>query len=100
MSAVVAAILLVLGTAFLAVSSIGAVRLPDFFTRAHAVAKSETLGLFLVVAGLAVHNGLTAATPRLVFIAVFALIANATAMHAVSRAAIRTGQRPMSRRTP
>ncbi len=100
MSTAVAAGLLVVGTAFLTVSAIGSIRLPDFFTRAHAVAKSETLGLFLVVLGLAVHHGLAAATPRLLFIAFFALIANATAMHAVARAAMRSGHRPLSETPP
>jgi multicomponent Na+:H+ antiporter subunit G len=99
-STVVAVALLLVGTAFLTVSAIGSVRLPDFFTRAHAVAKSETLGLFLVVVGLAVQNGVAPATPRLLFIAVFALIANATAMHAVARSAVRAGQRPLSETPP
>jgi hypothetical protein len=49
---VVSTILISLGMFFLTVSALGLVRLPDLYTRAHAVAKSETLGLMLVFVGL------------------------------------------------
>lgn len=87
----VAATLIVAGTFFLAVSALGLVRLPDFYTRAHAVAKSESFGLVLIVAGLLVHHRLGPGSVQLVLIAAFALIANTTAMHALARAARRVG---------
>jgi multicomponent Na+:H+ antiporter subunit G len=43
--------LMVIGGLFLAISSIGLLRLPDFYTRAHAVGKAETLGSMLVLGG-------------------------------------------------
>jgi multisubunit Na+/H+ antiporter MnhG subunit len=59
---VIAYVLMGAGLAFLAVSAIGVAHLPTFFSRAHAVAKSETV---IVIAG----------------------IANPTAVHALARAA-------------
>jgi multisubunit Na+/H+ antiporter MnhG subunit len=67
---VTAAVLIVAGTFFLAVSAIGLIRLPDFYSRAHAVAKSETVGLLLVLLGLAVHHRLGPGTVQLLLIAV------------------------------
>ena len=94
----IAAILLVAGTLFLGVSAVGLVRLPDFYSRAHAVAKSETVGILLIVLGLVVHHRLGPASVQLLLIAVFAFLANTTAMHALARAAIRIGIEPWTRR--
>ena len=82
---------------FLMVSSIGLIRFPDFYTRAHAVGKSDTLGITLTLAGLAVYNGLELSTVKLIIIILFVLIANPTATHAVTRAALRFGLSPWTR---
>jgi multicomponent Na+:H+ antiporter subunit G len=94
---IIAIILIVTGVFFLAVSALGLLRLPDFYTRAHAVGKSETLGSILVLGGLAVYNGLELSTVKILFILFFVLIANPTATHAVTRAALRTGLQPWTR---
>jgi multicomponent Na+:H+ antiporter subunit G len=92
---VVSTILISLGMFFLTVSALGLIRLPDLYTRAHAVAKSETLGLMLVFIGLFFRPELDVASAwRLVFVLVFALVANPTAVHALVRAAERTGALP------
>jgi multicomponent Na+:H+ antiporter subunit G len=86
---VVAVIFLVSGTAFLAVSAIGLVRFPDFWTRAHAVAKAETLGLVLTFIGLIVLNRFGPGSLQLALIAGFSLLVNPTAIHALARSARR-----------
>jgi multicomponent Na+:H+ antiporter subunit G len=91
---VVSTILMLVGLFFLAVSSIGLARLPEVYTRAHAVAKSETLGLLLVFTGLLFRPELdVSAAIRLVAIALFSILANPTAVHALVRAARRQGVR-------
>jgi multicomponent Na+:H+ antiporter subunit G len=91
----IAAIILMLGGVFfLTVSAFGLLRLPDFYTRTHAVGKSETLGTILLLSGLAVYNGWELSTVKILFIIFFALIANPTATHAITRAALRTGLEP------
>lgn len=95
---IVAIILMFGGTFFLMVSALGLLRLPDFFARTHAVGKSETLGSILVLSGLAVYNGWELTTIKLLFIALFVLIANPTATHAIARAALRTGLPPWTRK--
>ena len=94
---VIAIILISAGVFFLTVSVLGLLRFPDFYARTHAVGKSETLGSILVLGGLAVYNGLELSTVKILFILLFALIANPTAIHAVARAALRTGLQPWTR---
>jgi multicomponent Na+:H+ antiporter subunit G len=88
---VVAAVFLVVGTGFLVVSALGLTRFPDFWTRAHAVAKAETLGLVLVFIGLIVLNRLGPGSVQLALIAAFSLLVNPTAIHALARSAVRGG---------
>ena len=92
---IVSIVLITAGLVFLSVSALGLFRLPDLYTRGHAVAKSETLGLLLIFGGLFFHPALdTGSAIRLAMVLVFALIANPTAVHALIRAARRSGQRP------
>ena len=98
MTNIFASILLLLGAAFLILATLGIVRLPDFFTRAHAMGKSETLGAILVLVGLAILNGLSLTSFKLVLILVFIAVANPVATHALVRAALRSGVAPWVRR--
>ena len=97
--AVIAVVLIVLGAFFLTVSAVGLLRLPDFYSRLHAIGKSETLGAILVLAGLAVYNGLELSTFKILFILLFVLIANPTATHAVSQTALHCGLQPWTLKT-
>jgi multicomponent Na+:H+ antiporter subunit G len=96
---VVGVSLIAAGVLLLAVSAVGLIRLPDFYSRAHAVTKSETLGLLFVLVGLVALHRLGPGSAQMLFIAVFALVANATAMHALARAAFRTETEPWTRDT-
>lgn len=91
-------VLVSLGLFFLVVSAIGLVRLPDFFTRVHAVSKSETLGVTLVLLGLIVHSGLTLVSLKMGLAVVFLFMTNPLGAHLLTRAAVRTGILPWRRR--
>jgi len=56
----IATILMVVGTAFILVSSIGLARLPDFYTRMHGPTKAATLGVGFILGAASLH--FTAAT--------------------------------------
>ena len=79
------------GAAFLVIGAIGLVRLPDFFTRLHAMGKCDTAGLSLSLLGLALLAGDPAVTVKLVLVLVLVAVANPTATHALARAASRAG---------
>lgn len=91
-------VLLGCGVFFLGVGSLGVVRLPDFYTRLHASGKSDTLGCVLSMLGLAFYVGWGLDGIKLMVIAAFVFIANATATHALSRAAFRNGVEPWMRK--
>lgn len=93
----VGAVLMLLGAFFFVTGSVGLARLPDFFTRLHAVGKSDTLGAFLSLLGIACFTGFTLLSLKLVLVAVFILIANPTAAHALASAALASGLRPWVR---
>lgn len=85
------------GAFFLLVGSIGIVRLPDFFSRTHATGKSDTLGIMLVLGGLAVFEGLTLNSAKLLIGIVFVGLANPVGSHALAKAALRYGLKPWFR---
>ena len=86
-----AIILIFSGLFFLTVSGLGIIRLPDFYSRTHAVGKSETLGAALTLGGLAVYNGFEISSFKLIVILAFVFLTNPTATHAITREAIRSG---------
>ena len=94
---ILGAVTLSIGLFFMAVTAVGLLRLPDFFTRVHAVSKSETLGIALVLGGLMIHDGVSLVSFKLALIVVFVAIANPVAAHLLTRAAVRTGILPVSR---
>lgn len=83
--------LIIAGGIFLLVSCIGLLRLPDFYCRAHAVGKSETLGSMLVLVGLALYNGADLTSLKILLILGIIFITNPTATHALMRSAFRSG---------
>jgi multicomponent Na+:H+ antiporter subunit G len=87
----VSAVFLAGGAFFLVVSTVGLLRLPDFFSRSHAVGKSETLGSLLLLAGLAIQNGFALESAKLVLILIFIAATNPSGVHVLSRAALRKG---------
>ena len=92
---IVANLLIGAGLFFIAVSTYAILILPDVYTRAHAVAKSETAGLLLVIAGAFFRPEMEAtAAGRLALLFAIALLANPTGVHALLRAAYRSGARP------
>lgn len=95
---VASTVLVVAGVALIGVATLGLIRLPDVFTRAHAVGKAESLGLATVFVGLALRpEADLGVVLRLIALLGFAFIGNPTAVHAVTRAARRAGVRPWQR---
>jgi multicomponent Na+:H+ antiporter subunit G len=82
------------------VAALGVTRLPDFYTRLHAVSKAETVGALFVILALVLHAGPTLLAGKLVFVAAFLFLANPTSTHAIARAAHRSGLRPWLRGEP
>ena len=87
---ILAAALVLVGIAFMLGGTVGLVRLPDVFTRAHAASKCDSAGAGSVLLGLALHGGLAFDDLKLVLLAVLAVVSGPTTAHALARAAHRT----------
>mgnify|MGYP006296009567 FL=1 len=86
-----------LGLFFTLVAAIGLIRMPDVYTRAHATSKTDTLGTVLTLGGLAVAFPGGVSRVKLLLLALFLLITNPTATHAITRAAIDQGVEPWTK---
>lgn len=91
---VVSAILLLVGSVFALIGSIGIVRMPDVFTRLHAAGITDTLGAAGVLLGLALKAGFSLLLVKLLLMLAFLLLLNPTACHALARAALHGLRRP------
>lgn len=87
--------LLIAGTAFCIVGGIGLLRMPDFYTRMHAASVIETLGVGLILLGLILQAGLSLVTVKLLIIGLLVFFASPTASHALARAALLRGVKPL-----
>jgi len=92
---VLSGILICMGIFFMLVGSIGILKLHDFYTRTHAISKSDALGVMFVVVGLIVFEGFTQNSLKLLFIVVFIFLANPIGSHALARAAMKNGIKPL-----
>lgn len=94
----VAHALMVAGAVLLLIGAVGLLRLPDFYSRTHAATKPDTLGLVLILLGLAVHDGLSLTTVKMLVIILFVFVANPTSSHALGHAALLGGLVPWASR--
>jgi multicomponent Na+:H+ antiporter subunit G len=77
------------------VGALGLLRMPDLFTRMHAASLVDTVGAGFVLLGLALQAGLTLVTVKLVMIGLLIFFASPTATHALARAALYRGVKPL-----
>ncbi|MEX0852434.1 MAG: monovalent cation/H(+) antiporter subunit G [Bauldia sp.] len=83
------------GGVFMLIGAIGLIRMPDVFTRMHAASVSDTLGAGLILVGLMVLAGASLVTVKLVFLVLFFGLLSPVATHAVARAALHAGVKPV-----
>jgi multicomponent Na+:H+ antiporter subunit G len=91
-------IFIMVGLFFLIVGAIGVVRLPDVFSRSHAVSLTDSLGAFLMLFGIALHEGLGINTLKILVVLVLLYILNPVISHATIRAALRAGLKPWKKK--
>lgn len=87
-------ILLTSGGFFVFVGGVGALRMPDLYTRMHAASVTDSIGPILIIAGIILQAGLTLASIKLVAILVFLLLTGPTATNALASAALLAGRTP------
>lgn len=92
---VVAWLLIGAGGILLVVAAIGINRMPDVFTRLHAVSVGDTMGAGLMIVGMMVVAGISLVTVKLLFLLLLLWFFGPIIAHAVARAALQAGHRPI-----
>lgn len=88
----VGAISLLAGSTFLLIASVGLVRLPDLYSRMHAAAKPQWLGVFLVAVGLMLSMRTPQWTAVAILMVILQTISAPIGAHLMARSAYRTEQ--------
>ncbi len=86
--------LILIGMFFLIAGSVGMLRLPEVFSRAHALGVIDSLGALFVLGGLAVFEGFNSNFLRIFVVLALVYLLNPVIAHATIRAAYRSGLRP------
>ena len=84
-------ILIIVGTALMLISAIGIIRFPDFYIRMSAITKAATLGLFLLLIGIAIFFNILGLSVKSFIIISLILLTNPVGAHAIARAAYKSG---------
>ena len=87
--------MLVAGALFCVIGAIGLNRMPDLFSRLHAVSVIETLGVGFLIIGMLLQTDDWTVAVRLVIIAIILLATAPVATHALARAALFDGRKPL-----
>jgi len=87
-------ILLVMGCAFIAIGSLGLLRMPDVYNRLQAGTKAATLGAMALLLGIGLHH--PDWWSKLLVIAGFVLFTNPVGSSTIARAARLSGIKPWS----
>jgi multicomponent Na+:H+ antiporter subunit G len=91
---IISGTLLVAGAFFYFAGTVGLLRFPDLYTRLHALAKVDNLGLGCIVLGLALQADSLAVAAKLLLIWPLALIASAAIGYVIARRADALGIAP------
>lgn len=86
----VAWLLMVCGLAFFITGALGLIRFPDIYSRLHAVTKTDTLGLGLLAAGLAIKSGSVTTSLLLLVIWLLVLASGAVSCQLLARYSLET----------
>jgi multicomponent Na+:H+ antiporter subunit G len=89
-------VLLTVGGISVLIGGIGALRMPDLYTRMHAASVTDSLGAILVLTGIMLQAGWSLATIKLIAILLFLLLTSPTSSNALASAALLAGTRPFA----
>lgn len=83
------------GSFFILTSSLAVLRLPDYFSRIHGAAITDTLGAGLILFGLMCQAGLSLVLVKLFLILLFMMLTGPVTVHAMAKTAYRLGLKPV-----
>jgi multicomponent Na+:H+ antiporter subunit G len=87
--------LILAGSFFTVVGALGLVRMPDIFTRMHAVGLIDSLGVSLLILGMLLQAGLGLVTFKLLFLLALVFFTWPVVTHALAQVCIHEGVQPL-----
>ncbi len=91
MSDILATLAVILGTGFALLSAVGIVRMPDVYIRLQVASKASSLGVALLMLGVAAHFDDVSVTVRALLVVIFLFLTAPVAAHVIGRAAYLAG---------
>ncbi|MCE3232101.1 MAG: conserved rane protein of unknown function [Rickettsiaceae bacterium] len=88
---------IVSGVFFIFTAALGVLRMPDFFTRLHPAGLADSFGAPLVLIGVAIQHGFSFLSAKIMLLVFFILITSPTSTHALAKAALFFGLKPITR---
>jgi multicomponent Na+:H+ antiporter subunit G len=88
-------ILILLGSSFTVIGTVGLVRMPDVFTRMHAASVTDTLGVGLLILGMGLQAGLSLVSLKLFFLLALFFFTGPVVTHALAQACLHENIRPL-----
>ena len=82
---------IVIGSVAILIGSLGLLRLPDVFSRIHAVGMIDTAGVGFLVLGMIFHSGFSNASIKLIIMGVILFFTSPISGHAVANSAKQDG---------
>ena len=89
---VISAVLLLAGIFIMLIGTIGVFKFRYVLNRMHAAAMNDTLGLLFILLGLAIRNGLTLSSIKLLLVVAFLWLASPVCSHIVGKLEVDTNK--------
>jgi len=86
---IASAMCIALGAGFFVAGTVGLLRLPDLYTRLHALTKADNLGLGLIMLGLILYEPDLFYAGKLLLLWVLVMVSGATGSHLIAKRALR-----------
>lgn len=90
---IVSWLLMSIGGVFVFIGGLGALRMPDLYTRMHAAGVTDSIAPILILSGIILQAGISLAGIKLAAILLFLLLTGPTATNALASAALLAGTR-------
>jgi len=92
-------VLIAAASFFFLAGTVGLLRLPDVYTRLHALTKADNLGLLLIAVAAALKADSWEVVVKLFIIWVLVIVSSSTVAHLIGRVTLQNGQIPWEKST-
>ena len=92
-------IFIFIGSMTILIGSLGLLRLPDVFSRIHAVGMIDTAGIGFIIFGLLIYSGFSIVSIKLLILGFVLIFTSPISGHTVAISAKKTGLEPITKKS-